>query len=135
MTLKTIVKNKLIWIIVFSVIGLGLSYNLYHYTKLKQNAGYTIGKVTESRMSGKGGRSWKTVYTYQVKEKNYTGKQSKESLKVNDLCVVVYNKKSPEISIIVDYYLDLNDSLGEGIKIDTNYVDYSVWDFKPGWGF
>ena len=135
MSLKTIVKNKVIWIIVFSVIGLGLSYNLYHYTKLKQNAGYTIGKVTESRMSGKGGRSWKTVYTYEVKEKKYTGKQRKESLKVNDFCVVVYNKKSPEISIIADYYLDLNDSLGEGIKIDTNYVDYSIWDFTPGWGF
>lgn len=135
MTLKTIVKNKLIWIIVFSVIGLGLSYNLYHYTELKQNAGYTIGKVIESRISGKGGRSWKTVYTYQVKEKNYTGKQRKASLKVNDLCVVVYNKKSPEISIIADYYSDLNDSLGKVIIIDTNYVDYSIWDFTPGWGF
>ena len=135
MTLKTIFKNKAIWIIVFSVIGLGLSYNLYHYIEFKQNAGYTIGKVTESRMSGKGGRSWKTVYTYKVKEKIYTGKQRKESLKVNDLCVVVYNEKSPEISIIADYSLDLNDSLGEGIKIDNNYVDYSIWDFTPGWGF
>lgn len=76
MSLKTIVKNKVIWIIVFSVVGLGLSYKLYHYTELKQNAGYTIGKVTESRMSGKGGRSWKTVYTYEVKEKNI--QESKE---------------------------------------------------------
>ena len=133
MSLKTIFKNKIIWIIVFSVVGFGLSYNLYHYIELKQNSGYTVGKVIESRISGKGGRSWRTTYTYTVKGISYLGKQREKSLKENDLCVVVYNKKSPEVSMIADYYKDIESLNGDKVEIDTNYVEISIWNFTPLW--
>lgn len=109
--------------------GVIFSWNYFTFFGIKSNTGYTYGKIIKVWESGKH-RHHYSRYEYKIKGITYQGKQGDNFSKEN-LVVVVYDKENPQYSMIADYPFKLLNDQKDTLKINTEYVYYSWWDYLP----
>ena len=102
--------------------------NIVTFNRLKNNTGYTYGKIIKVWKSRS---TYSSRYLYKVDGKEYTGKQGYHG-NLGGKCLVVYDKSHPKFSMIATYKgkYDI-----ENIKIsnlDDRHVEFVWFDYLPG---
>lgn len=123
-------KSYIIITGVLLVFGTILSWNYSTYIGLKNNTGYTYGRIIKIWESGKHKHEY-SRYEYQVDRITFQGRQGGAYSK-EKLVVVVYDKENPKYSMIAEYPLELINEQNDTFKIEERYVTFSWWNYLPG---
>ena len=123
-------RNSYIIIIgILLVLGTIFSWNYSTYSGLKNNTGYTYGKIVENWESGKYKHDY-SRYEYQVNGITFQGRQG-DNYPKEKLVVVVYDKENPKFSMIAEYPLELINEQNDTLKIEKRFVNFSWWNYLP----
>ena len=123
-------RNSYIIIIgILLVFGTIFSWNYSTYSGLKNNTGYTYGKIVENWESGKLKHDY-SRYEYQVNGTTFQGRQG-DNYPKEKLVVVVYDKENPKFSMIAEYPLELISEQNDTLKIEERFVNFSWWNYLP----
>jgi hypothetical protein len=114
--------------VLFSVILLGLIFNIWTFGSIEQHTKYTGGLVIKVIDEGDG---WSSVYQYKAGNEIFQRRQS-QRFNLNDTILVVYDSLHPKYSTIAQYPGPLNlDADLKIISIDTPLIRYDWGNYIP----
>jgi hypothetical protein len=124
-------KRNLYVIIIGIIILLAIlpSWNYSTFLGIKNNTGYTHGKIVKNWKSGKNRHDY-SRYEYKVNGVTIQGRQGGNFSK-EKIVVIVYDKENPKYSMIAEYPFPLLNEKNDTLEIDNNLVRYSWWNYLP----
>lgn len=123
-------RNSYIIIIgILLIFGTIFYWNYSTFSGLKNNTGFTYGKIVANWESGKHKHDY-SRYEYQVNGITFQGRQG-DNYPKEKLVVVVYDKENPKFSMIAEYPLELINEQNDTLKIEERFVNFSWWNYLP----